>query len=109
MSDEHSRDIDRDLSADVVDHPVRRHIVKLLAQTEGMGLRYLSILVTREEARRQESSIAEIGIGRMQAEIETHHLPALVDSGVLQYNERTEWASVTPGAEKVIESLLEED
>lgn len=72
-----SSDHDREATADALSHPIRRTIVDHLYGTDGEGLRYLSIVVTREQANRRGVTITSVGFDPVQEEIVTEHLPVL--------------------------------
>lgn len=94
-----SGDNDPDEIADALAHPVRREIVEHLQDVDGEGLRYLSIVVTKQEAARRGVSISSVGFDRVQEEIVNEHVPVLEDAGLLHYNPTTEWVEMdgTPG------------
>lgn len=108
VSDNSRRDVDDDVVAELLDDPVRRQLVEHLHGTSGEGLQYLSILLTRSEARRRGTSVVEVGFDRMQREVEQTHIPVLEEAGVLSFNEESEWVSLDPAARPVIESVLDD-
>lgn len=91
MVDEADQEGFGDGTREVLSHPVRRAIVETVRGNDGAGLRYLAIEVACREANRRGSSASAVGFDRMREEIETHHLPVLVDAGIVHYNDETEW------------------
>lgn len=101
-------DFDSDAIADLLSHPIRRYIVGHLRDNGGVGLRYLSILVTRLEAERLDRSKTAIGFQRMQEEIGNEHIPLLEDAGVVEYNPDTEWLELNGAPTDCVDSALDE-
>lgn len=91
MSDGDDRSSKGDTVADLLEDPIRRGVVERLYHRDGIGLRYLALVITREVAERRGTSIIDVGVGRIQEELERSHIPALAEAGLVRYNERTEW------------------
>lgn len=99
---------DRADIADVLADPVRRRIVEFLRTRDGAGLQYLTIAVTRMEAERRDTSIATIGFDEMQEEIESTHVPALEDAGLIHYDGDTEWLALDGAPNEFVDPALDE-
>lgn len=107
--DDGGRTHDGDAIADVLSHPVRHRIVERLRGREGEGLRYLSIVLARREARRLDTSIASIGFGDMLDEIESTHVPALEGAGLIHYDPDTEWLEMDGAPPEYVDSEFDDE